>query len=426
MFRRLLKNKFYLIFMIMVIALFPTAIGQSSISNTSMVAVAMGIDKLEDEYEASLVIIVPKQNASFNQSLEVISAKGETVRQALNRLNLHTGKEIGLAHCGMLVVNDKALEDDIMIIIDYLMRDSQIDNSCVLVNTNKSSKELLQANQKLQDLYGVDSAKMLDFLNNEIFWDETNIEIMVRSKLSNNNTAFMAYIELSDNSDDGLDASQEPSGGGSSGDDSGGSSSGGSSSGSSSGSQGQDKQSKVVSNLGEVSLLKNGVKVAVAREDTMKGLYWLGTRKTDLEFFLEDYSGDDLVDAKISLMVNDKSVDRKYKFIDDKPVFECNIGLEMKITEIVTKDESDRYFVSYKDYISDNMKDAIKNQIKNTILESVDFLRKYKTDIIAIYRGFEKYHYHKWNDFISKLEDKDDFLNYVDFDINIEMDSRQK
>ena len=425
---RLMKNKIYFIFIICVCLLFPMAISLPSIANTSLVVVALGIDKVEDEYETSIMMLVPKQSGAFNQSLEVISAKGETVRQALNQLSIHTGKRIGLGHCGMIILNDEALKEDIMKSLDYLIRDTQVDNSCVIVNTNESSKKLLNANKNLKKLYGIDSAGILDFLSNYVFLEETNIEEIVNSKLSNNNVSFMAYMVLTDDETDGLDVGKKGESGASSGDTSGGDTSGGgggeSESGEDGGGQsGEDK--KVVSNLGQISLLLDGKKVAVADEEIMKGLFWLGQKQSKLEFLLTHYSDENLMDADLSFIVKDKSVSKDYKFVGNKPVINLNINASMKLNEIVSPYEKDLFFVSYADYVNDTMKNAIITQVKTEVVNSIQFLIDNKTDIIEAYRGFEKFHYKQWNTFLDSLTDKKDFLKEIDFNINVTITSKQ-
>lgn len=421
MIKRLMKNKIYFIFMICVLFLFPTAISLPSIANTSLVVVALGIDKIEDEYETSIMMLVPKQSGAFNQSLEVISAKGETVRQAMNQLSIHTGKKIGLGHCGMIILNDEALKEDILKSLDYLIRDTQVDNSCVIVNTNKSSKKLLNANKDLQKLYGVDSAGILDFLSNYVFLEEANIEKIIDSKLSGNNVNFMAYMELVDDESDGLDvgkksesSASDSSSGDSSSDSGGDGGSGG----------GQDNEEKVVSNLGQITLLLDGKKVAVADNDIMKGLFWLGQKQSKLEFFLSNYSDENLKNADLSFVVKDKSISKEYKFVGDRPVINLNINTSMKLNEIVSPYEKDLFFVSYADYVGDTMKNAITAQIKTSVLNSIQFLIDNKTDVIEAYRGFEKYHYKKWKTFLNSLTDKKDFLKEIDFNINVNATSK--
>ena len=428
MLRKLIKNKIYIVILIAVCLLFPSAIGKASISNMNLLVVAMGIDKVEEEYETSLMVIVPKQSGSFNQSLEVISAKGETVRQSLNQLSLHTGKQIGLGHCGMIIFNDEAIKEDVVMVLDYLVRDTQIDNSCVLVNTNTSSKDLLEANKKLQNQYGVDTAKILGVLSNYVFLEQANIEEVINSKLSSNNVSFMSYITLSDSPEEGLDTgaqsggqSQESSSG--SGDTGGGS---GSSSGDSGGnSSGGGQEKKVVSNLGEISLLLDGKKVAVADEEIMKGLYWLSSKPSKLEFMLSDFNDDEYKNAELSFLVKDKKQNKNYQFIDGKPKVTIDVSATLKLTEIVERYEPNDLFVSYRDYISDTMMEAIKQEIKDKINNSINFLADNKTDIISIYRGFEKYHYYEWQEYIDTLEDKKDFLKTIDFEINVDIKSRQ-
>ena len=424
MFKRLSKNKFLLVIIIAVFLLFPSAIGKSSIANTNVLVVAMGIDKIGQEYETSLMIIVPKQSGSFNQSLEVISAKGETVRQSLNQLSLHTGKRIGLGHCGMIIVNDEALKEDIVMVLDYVLRDTQVDNSCVLVNTNNSSKELLEANKKLQNQYGVDTAKMLDFTNNYVFLEQTNIEEVINSKLSNNYVSFMSYISLSDKPEEGLDTKQEDGGNSGGGGDPNNSSSGGGSSGGGSGSS-DSKEKSVVSNIGQIALLLDGKKVAVANQEIMKGLYWLSDKQSSLEFMVDPYSDDKLTDAKISFVVKSKKHIKEYTFKDGKPKVNIKVSADVKLSEIVQKDEADGLFISYEDYVTEEMKKAVEEEIRSKIQNCIDFLTANKTDIIQVYRGFEKYKYKEWLKFLSTLDDKKNFLEYVDFEIEVELKSKQ-
>lgn len=68
---------------------------------------AIGLDRVDDEYEISFLTFIPKPNQEFEQSNSVVSGKGSSVSEAVLDAQLTLGKDIGLSHAKTTVVNER-------------------------------------------------------------------------------------------------------------------------------------------------------------------------------------------------------------------------------------------------------------------------------------------------------------------------------
>ena len=101
--------------------LVPTTISVPQQSRTETIVIAAGIDKKENDYEVSLQYIIPHSSTS-SESLDMITEKGNSVDEAIQKINKELGKISGFAHCRVIVFNDYAAENGITDFLDCLIR----------------------------------------------------------------------------------------------------------------------------------------------------------------------------------------------------------------------------------------------------------------------------------------------------------------
>ena len=68
--------------------MFPTTIYKQADNHTRLVATTIGIDKSDDGYEITTLAVIPKVSTDVNANLEIFSAKGKSVSEALNNIRL--------------------------------------------------------------------------------------------------------------------------------------------------------------------------------------------------------------------------------------------------------------------------------------------------------------------------------------------------
>ena len=70
---------------------------------------SVGIDKVEDNYNLTLLSVIPKGSNDISANLEIFKCSGKTISEALDNATSNTGRKVGLAHCDSLIISLDAL-----------------------------------------------------------------------------------------------------------------------------------------------------------------------------------------------------------------------------------------------------------------------------------------------------------------------------
>lgn len=401
-------NKIFIVFLVIMLVFFPSLLVKESLSYTKLICVSVGIDAEDDGYEVSCQVVVPKQNNAFNESLKVISGKGYTIKDAIDKINLYTGKDVGISHCGYIVYNQKALEKNVMKTIDYFTREHNIDYNCVLFSTNNSAKEILELNGTLQQSYSFDLKKILQYDEVEVFGQNLSIEEAYRANARLDGTFFMPLISTIDDDSKGL--KRESSSG-----DSQSSGGGQSQAGSGEGDSGQG--SKVILNDGKVVILKNGVKVDESDKDTLKAISYL-SNSNNFNIQIRDFTDGNIENATINLEIKNKKVFTKSYIKDNRPIIEYNFYIDTRVVDVSQENFKNEIKSAMASFDLVRLKSDIIRQETNAIQNTINYLKSINADAIGAYKRLNKYNYHKFNDYLNNLDDKDKYFQNTKFIIN--------
>lgn len=380
----------------------------------------MGIDKVEDEYEVTTQIIIPKQNNSFNESIDVVSAKDKTIIEAIDNISRHTGKEVSLGHLGIIVLNIDALQDNLLNYVDYMIREGSISYNCQIVATNESAKDLLTLNKQLQQNYGFDINRICEFNNKNYFELAVSINDLYSSFLDTGSSLLIPMINTTSNPDSGIDVSSS----------SGGSSQSGSQTNSSEGQRSSDnsnqgdsnKKSTIVSNNADAVMISNGKFVGVANREKISGLSFLNPENKSIELTINNYSDAFYKNVDINISFSDKLQVFTTKFIDNKPVLVLNYYTHVLVQEILSNDINEKYYKSNTITINENLKQTIKEAVTKKLKDSYNYLKENNIDIYA-YKVFNKWNYIQFQNWLNTLEDKNEYIKYIDLEVNFNINN---
>ena len=165
-----------IVFIIILIFFTPFSIYSPGENRNRGVVTAIGIDRLQDEYEVSLLTFIPTANQSYQEKTSVISGKGESVADAIYNAQIAMGRKIGLSHAKTTVVNESLLEEDVASTVDYLSRVASLPENTVFVCTNKSAKQMLEQSHDLVDDLGLKLEQIIGYNANNIYITDTSLE----------------------------------------------------------------------------------------------------------------------------------------------------------------------------------------------------------------------------------------------------------
>lgn len=415
-------NKILVIIGLFLILLLPNAVMENSIANERMICVGIGVDKNDDEYELSAQVVVPMQNGGFSQKLEVYTSSGDSIKDCILNMRLHLGKLVGVAHCSFMVVNEEVLNGNLITVLDYLVRELKINFNCVVIATDKKSKDVLTVSATINNSQDLNIPELLDYNNQYVYSKSPNIDEIFSSFFSGSPNYVLSLITLKDQSVTGVNAKGEVGGQGSGS----GSQSGGSSGGGGSGSQGgESKKEQVLSNDGDVVFMNKSQSIGKINYREGYGVrYFINTNK-HFRLGIEDFTDELYTNADIELYSQDKAQINRYYFENGVPIIELNIIQYLGLSSIKQKEMRPEFYQADMIKFTMALKEACKQKIEKDIQDGFKILQDYNADTVEAYNYFEKYAYREFHKFLDGLQNKEEYLKHIKVKINLSIQSRK-
>lgn len=391
--------------------------GLIDIEHTAVI-VALGVDKGDNgQYEISTQIAIPQASASENSNSEsIISAKGKTIGEAIDKIAVNTGWYPLFSFCNLIILGQNALGGNVMDIINFFIRTDRIPDSATLCVSEVPAKELLLSNTPLDSVSSFAIQKILeqDYAKLDRIAN-VNVKNFVDGYYSKSSKGYLPLIKKVP-SGDGDEAqakggSNEKSGG-SGGSSSGGSGgSGGSSSGGSGGSGGNSgsSDSEVYDASTTIFFSKGIAAGTLSAEETL--LFNLKNRNSiDTFVKLENM---EINGQTTDLLVEIDETHKKYgfKFENDKPVYEVKLEAQCRI------ESANADFPVSELFPSANAPESVLRATEKKLTEIFENLyRKLQIadcDLFEIKNSLYKFHYPRYELL------KDDILSSTKLKIEI-------
>ena len=398
------KHPIYLLLIIICVVFLPGAVIARPQSESNLIIRALGIDKNGDEYEVSAIAFLPKASQSFAENYKVIEGKGRTLFEAIAVAANETGKKVGLAHAGIIFVNDGICQEGLTQAVDYLVRDYSLGNETYVVYVEDSSKELIKAANNLAMSSGIRLGDIAAFNEETFIHGKSNLESIYDSAYSPSKCSILSVMEMSE--EEGLE-----SGGGQNNSNSGEESEQSKNSG---------ENEKKILNEGKILILKEGKKALLLNKEQTEQFRWTKSSSFSDSLILKNFSDKNFKDATITLSVNKNNVSHKLDFKNGKPVFTFIINPRMSIVEVNQKVLDRDIFLNVTSFETEKLKTTINNKIKDKVYSIIKTLVDANVDVNLIYEKFNAEKTSEFQKFLSKLENQEDFLSKVKFYVEVD------
>lgn len=152
------KTSIFLFILFILFALFLSGCGGKRELNELAIVVAMGIDKVENEYEVSLQVVNPsevssKQGNSGRSSVVTYHAKGKSVFEAIREMTTVTPRKPYFSHIQILVLGEELAKNGISESLDFFSRDHELRSDFyVIVSDETSASEILSIFSPLEKI----------------------------------------------------------------------------------------------------------------------------------------------------------------------------------------------------------------------------------------------------------------------------------
>ena len=368
------------------------------------VVTAIGIDFEKSEYELSLLSFVPTPTKDFVETYNINSVKGETLSDTIIKAGMHLGKDVTLFHTEIALLGKGLLEEDVSRLIDYLSREESLSNSCIMIAAGSSAKDMLKF-LKEKDLNPSERLRELMHYNAEhVNCRYSSIETFYKGYYSPSKSSFMPYFELVD-SDDGTGIMLNST--------------------SSEGSQessSQESKKQEIKFYGKVAVFREGKLRSIFSPEVVRGMNWLSCQKTQENIVIDNYSDDELTNAKVVYFLSKKQIIKNASFENGVPVLTISLKLYLDRVEI-HGDRNELKKTIQLDNINEKISRELENKIKGEMALALSNLRENKTDLVDFYSDFYLKQRKEYKKYLKNLDDEEDFLNGMILQVNIKIEA---
>ena len=406
------NNKIFYVFVILILLMFPFALYDQSDKDTTLVVTTIGIDKSNDEYNLTLLTVIPKGSNDVSSNLEIFKCSGASISEALDNATSNTGRKVGLAHCDSLIISIDATEENISKILDYFIRTSNLSTNASLIIADGKAEDLINATKSSNNFLDLSLKNVILHQEKSLMISRSTIEQFYRTYLSKSGTILLPI--LSTEEPEKKDTA-EGGGAGSQGNSSGGGSS------TSGGEDNSGNQSKI-KNDQRVLTLKQGVKNRELTKDEIFTYNLLSPQSDTLKITIENINDRYVTESKEVFQQIEKFVLPIYKFKNGKPTITYHIWLSLMVDEI---ESSSNYSYASMDglqsYLSEITETKIKDQCIDKLNRSLALMKENNDDILDIYDKFYAFKTREWKKYMTSLENPENYLDNLQIELNINL-----
>lgn len=378
------------IFVLFFVICLPNSFKMSSQIQTTCIVVGFGIDKHEQGFQVSAQVVIPQAGGEYSQTQEIISNTGKNLPEAVSNLEIKTGKKLGLAHCHVLVISKDLCTENIMPYIDYLLRSDIMDNNSVLLYTNKTAKDLLKASSQINTSDLNNLQNITSFNTKQEASSRLSLIDFVNDYLSATKVSIFSSIDPPENQQQSQNSSNS-----------------GNQSPNSTSSTSTD--AATLENEGKSVVFHNGTKILDLSRQDMHCINWFNIKTQNglIEIHNVNDKTFELKDATIYYDIHKKTINLKPSIIDNCPILNVEINLNLSVTEIINQD---KIVASGLNLITEDMNNKINTVIENEINSALLICKQNKVDILKAYNIFNKSINKEWQTYLATLPNESDYI----------------
>ncbi|MFJ8261189.1 Ger(x)C family spore germination protein [Rummeliibacillus sp. NPDC094406] len=144
-------------FVLLILSLFLTGCWDRRELNELGITLAIGIDKVEDEYQITTQVVVPSEismkTSTGRSPVTLFQAKGKTVYEALRKISKLSPRKIYAGHLRMLVLGEDLAEEGIAKSLDLLSRNWELRSDFfVVIAKDMTAGEVLNVTTPIESI----------------------------------------------------------------------------------------------------------------------------------------------------------------------------------------------------------------------------------------------------------------------------------
>ncbi|WP_141905750.1 Ger(x)C family spore germination protein [Lysinibacillus sp. Y5S-8] len=319
--------------------------------NELAIVVALGIDKIDEEYEITVQIVDPSEismRQASTQRSPVVSyhSRGETIFEAIRKMTTIAARKPYFAHLQVVVLGEDLAKEGISDSLDLIVRDHEFRKDFdVIMSHEATAKDVLNV---LTPIEKVPANKMLNSLDvSEKAWGSTiavNIDELVNTLSNKQKGALISAIEVHGDKNLGMDQTNV-----------------------------QRVKTPVLLQYAGLAVFKGDQYIGLLTEAESKSISFLNDKiQSTIEIIACPKKG------TLSTEITQSTTKVKGSFVHGKPKIDVQINVEQNVGEVecdidLTKNKS-------IDYVNKKTAKGIDERIEKT-LEKIQ--QQYKVDVFG-------------------------------------------
>ncbi len=412
------KSPVLLIFVLVCIFMLPTSINTQSVAFRSAIAIAVGVDINEQNMVELLVAInVSSTSESLAENSKILSATGETVGNAFTNLNMMFGRNVRLGHVRFVMIGERASNQNIVDLLDRLVRTSKIRNTVQLIYCPNSLTDIFNAGTKIKGSTGIKLSDIICHVQDTSTTSiNSNIDTFYRGYFCPSGISKLNMVYLSDTYTQGISVTPDV---GNSSDSSGGEAGEGGETGEGGTSQPEQEPNKYIANHGQLAIYEKGVLKTVLSTNMSNGVNWLSPEYNPKDLIVEVQNAKHINSGSINFDILRKSVNIESFFYKNIPFISAKIVITLDIDEVITGGE-ENFDVTY-DVIDDSVKSSIGKTIRGQISNALAESKSLRLDLFEFNNIFYKNNYQDYKKYLEMGNTIYDVIENTQVVANIEI-----
>lgn len=398
-------------FLLILVLLMPNALTLPSLSFKSAIATAIGIDKVEDNIEISVLTLSDISKDNTSEKTKILSAKDTNISNAISSIEFQIDRKIRMGHVGYVVISKELASENVGQILNNLIVSTNLPKTVSLVMSEDKAKDVLNLANKLEHTSSYKLREIIQNEFNENYTKDSNLDLFLKGYFSHISTSTMGNIFLSANTDEGLNTSEQDTGGQNSEQQM-------SKENSNSQKSEQSQSEKTVINYKkEHAVFVDGIYKYTLSENQMKGVNFLGENDLQQIITINNVSTQGLQNAQVTFEIKNKQIQTLIDYRNNKPIVEFDMALNINPIEIIQ--DNKKRISSQEIRVDEEINQKINDEIKKYVAIALEKLREENTDLINIYEILYTKSYKKFMSFLDNLDNRDEFLDYVQVKIKV-------
>ena len=134
---------YFIVILLLIFLFFSGDFGMIDVQKTAIV-MAVGVDRQEDTFIVTSQIAIPQSSkqGGASETVQLVS-RGKTVADAFEEINEKTGWYPKLVFCRLIVLGEKAAQENVFDALDFFLLDEYMSDNCLLATCDGLAKDIL-------------------------------------------------------------------------------------------------------------------------------------------------------------------------------------------------------------------------------------------------------------------------------------------